>query len=165
MTAVARAQYWPISTTEGRSTAGESRESVTLLRMFTELLQRMLDADPEMERIRAKLESFLDMEEDWDGDGALLIDSGSVRSAQRLIEDYRRLALQQGYPWNAPGVSPAPDGGVVLSWHRGRKKAMLIFHPNRSAVGIAQAPDRSPTRQVLPNNTELTFVVHALSSK
>lgn len=160
MTAVARPLFEPISTT-----AGQSMESVTLHSMLTDVLQHFLAADPEMVKIRAKLASFLDLEEDWDGEGALPIDHGSVRSAQRLIENYCWLALRTGHRGRVPGVSPAPDGGVVLSWHHGRNKAMVIFHPNRSIVGVVQVSDRSPVRQALPENTELTFVLHALSIK
>jgi hypothetical protein len=48
-------------------------------------------------------------EDDWDGNGALALDSEALRKAQDLA-----LALPDGFP--IPECAPEPDGSISLDW-------------------------------------------------
>jgi hypothetical protein len=74
--------------------------------------------------VRERINDLATLELNWDLDGASRISSAAIRQAHSLIEEVYRAEP------NGPSASaiPSPEGGIVLSWRRGRK-CLLVKIP------------------------------------
>lgn len=76
---------------------------------------------PALQHIRRAIEdarSLLDLENDWDEDGAVAIDAKTWRRAAILLtECARRVWDRYQRSIVAPDITPVPDGSIDLDWH------------------------------------------------
>jgi hypothetical protein len=56
---------------------------------------------------------------DWNGDGALPVDSAATRTAESIVR-----ALPEGFP--VPEVSAEPDGAISLDWAHSRSRVFTL---------------------------------------
>lgn len=73
-----------------------------------------------------KIKSFLSLTENWDGDGARAIPMPAIYSSLNYMEEIANFHLDM----LAFGISPSPDGEVVVYWHSKDAYAELNFDEN-----------------------------------
>lgn len=85
------------------------------------------------------------LKENWDGEGAPVIEPETVTSALALAYRLRDVISQKAW------LTPSPYGGAQVEWHRGRRRlALELVRPDRvhylkwdSSQGIAEESELS----------------------
>ncbi len=102
-----------------------------------------------LESAYSRLEELQQLGPNWDGEDALPIDEKVIAHARELLEQASGRALETGTTWLDPGISPAPDGAVELSWERGDRWVMLTVQPGRGMLAcVIQDQQSEPKYQV-----------------
>jgi hypothetical protein len=114
-------------------------------------MSRTVNHDPIVQDLVDELNSFTELQEDWDGEESLPVSPDALASAKFLID----LAVQEtkfrGIAWVAPSASPTPDGGIALTWDHAGHRLMLIFEGESDAVVcVIKNGHFRPVRQIVP---------------
>ena len=73
-----------------------------------------------------KIKSFLSLTDDWDGDGARAIPMPAIYASLNYMEEIKNSHLGL----LTVGISPSPDGEVLIYWHSANAYAELNFDEN-----------------------------------
>ena len=73
------------------------------------------------------------LEEDWDGEGAPIVTSQSIKGAKVLLKAIRQQVVSH-YEWQSPDVSATPNGEVYLYWDALPLKVSAIVASESAAV-------------------------------
>jgi len=73
-----------------------------------------------------------DLKEDWDGEGAPVINRNAIRDAEKVVE----MAEEMGFEFNC--IHATLDGGVAISFINGTKYADIEFFGDDEAVVLME---------------------------
>ena len=106
------------------------------------------------DQLAARLTELADLEQDWDGYGAMAMSPVALNVASHLIDNLL------GLPLPPPELVPVPNGGVQLEWDGETVEVDLEIRPDGTAVFVC---DDNNTREeidgVLPDDLPLFDIV------
>jgi hypothetical protein len=81
-------------------------------------------------RVEKLIQEYAQLQENWDGDGALGISGEVVRQAKRLVR------LLQTHSQPIFHAAPGPNGEIMLDLrnHQIQRSAEIIFYPNQAVI-------------------------------
>jgi hypothetical protein len=85
-------------------------------------------------RVMSKLSSFRELEENWDGEGALPVSEEAISRAKSLLQEAYRVAEVLEVRWQDPNLAPSLEGGVNLLWKVGNRRTYLRVLPRHTSV-------------------------------
>jgi hypothetical protein len=77
---------------------------------------------------------LLELEDDWNLEGARRIDLGATRLVSRLVRSIELAVRQGGTHWQAPEVAPVPDGSVALTWDGDNRQILMVCRPGETST-------------------------------
>lgn len=114
-----------------------------------------------------EISDCINLNENWDGEGALPIASETVSMARNLVT---QVAIEVGLQkeWITPSVSPDPNGHLHLLWRMKSHRLLLIVdgkNPKEEVVSVVTTPGAKPVREVISFREAVQRVLSALPTK
>ena len=102
-------------------------------------LLRKEGTNPSLHETLEEIGRLTSLEEDWNDEGAPVIDHTSILRAQKFVQWLACVAAEQGLTGDcAPTVFPTIDGGVKLFWKANGHQVALTFHPDQNTIAVRE---------------------------
>jgi hypothetical protein len=148
---------------------GVSKAAVTLVKQQQDRLLEPRSPDVDStERLTESLNDIcrlVELEDDWDLDGARRIDMDAVRLASQMVLAVELAIGREGVQWQPPEIGPAPDGSIAMRWDGGVRQTLMVFRPGQtsSVECVTREQGRRPIREVVPVVDAVALALWALS--
>lgn len=111
---------------------------------------------PRLRSIAAAVSNLSILEEDWNDEGAAVIDRDCINRVQDFIRLLARAAPGQDLTWSLPSVYPSVNGGVQLYWNQNALQTLIEFNPGLNQVRCTTKETGKPSD---PNHMSLDEAV------
>ncbi len=88
---------------------------------------------PQLNKVFEDMDSFADLEEDWDSYHGLPTSKESVINSRKFLFDLFD-SENPRFEWQIPDVSPTPNGEIYLSWDIGKYTVSVIIGEDEKKV-------------------------------
>src|SRR5205085_1344844 len=114
--------------------APRKRRAARAVRWRMAIAREVTAEDTAVDALCARIDAFMRLGPNWDGEDAHPITRDTVKRAKALLEYVARSARNRGVRWAEPSVSPNSDGGVDISWDLAGHWVMLSVSPARTEI-------------------------------
>src|SRR5437588_264959 len=93
----------------------------------------------EVKSVHEELDSYLELDEGWDGQDALPIRGQTVSLAKSFVDE---VALRAKNPdsgheavrWEEPSISPGPNGEICIAWGQAERRVSIVLSGDQPSV-------------------------------
>lgn len=97
--------------------------------------------------LHAEIQELAVLEEDWNEEGAPVIDRGSIQQAHLFLKQLACEASDTNGEWDLPSVYPTVDGGVQLYWNKADSQIALTFRPQERGIDYLMKKRGEPAQR------------------
>jgi hypothetical protein len=97
------------------------------------------DTNPCLNEALQEIGRLASLEEDWNDEGAPVIDRACILRAQKFVQWLACEAAEQRLTGDcAPAIFPSLGGGVKLYWKANGRQVALTFHAGRNTIEVME---------------------------
>ena len=102
---------------------------------------------PVLRELQEEVEELAALEDDWNEEGAPVIDRGSIQQAHTFLRQLACEASDLTGEWILPSVYPTVDGGVQLYWNKTDSQIALTFRPQGRGIDYLMKKRGEPAQR------------------